>query len=107
MIKVNIQSNKQGYRRITINGHANYDDHGKDLVCAGVSTIIVGTYNTLEKLECLNQGKFIVKEGFADFQIDKPTRENQIILETLITTLVSIELSYKKFIQIKKEAKSR
>jgi uncharacterized protein YsxB (DUF464 family) len=34
MIRVNLTPSK-----IEISGHANYAEHGKDIVCAGVSTI--------------------------------------------------------------------
>jgi uncharacterized protein len=35
-IKVN---GKHGYMNIEIEGHANFDKHGSDIVCAGVSAI--------------------------------------------------------------------
>ena len=38
MIKVNIED-----KLITIKGHANYDDKGKDIVCASVSSIVITT----------------------------------------------------------------
>ncbi|WP_327078082.1 ribosomal-processing cysteine protease Prp [Peribacillus frigoritolerans] len=31
-------------------GHANYDVHGKDIVCAGVSAVTFGTFNSIEAL---------------------------------------------------------
>jgi uncharacterized protein YsxB (DUF464 family) len=31
-------------------GHANYDVHGKDIVCAGVSAVKFGTSNSIEAL---------------------------------------------------------
>ncbi len=103
MIKVKIKMHGQEYKEIKVTGHANSAEYGKDLVCAGVSTTIVGTYNTLEKFNELNHGEFIVQEGFAHFIINQPTRENQLILETMVTTLETIEFSYGKFIHIDKQ----
>ena len=40
MIKVEIENNK-----IEIKGHANYDDYGKDIVCASVSSIVITSIN--------------------------------------------------------------
>ncbi|WRK55922.1 ribosomal-processing cysteine protease Prp [Coprobacillaceae bacterium CR2/5/TPMF4] len=34
---------------LKISGHANSDEYGKDLVCAGVSTASIGTLNMLVK----------------------------------------------------------
>ena len=42
MIKVEIENNK-----IEIKGHANYDDYGKDIVCASVSSIVITTINAI------------------------------------------------------------
>ena len=102
MIKVNLAYHDGALTYIKVSGHANSDEYGKDLVCAGVSTIIVGVYNTLEKLGMLEIGTFKVKEGLAEFTIHKITRESQLILETLVTTLETIEMSYGDFIQIQK-----
>lgn len=102
MIKVKLAYHEDALTYVKISGHANSDEYGKDLVCAGVSTIIVGVYNTLEKLGMLDIGTFKVEEGLAEFIIHKITRESQLILETLVTTLETIEYSYGDFIQIKK-----
>ena len=40
MIKVNIKNNI-----IIITGHAGYDDFGKDIVCASVSSIVITSIN--------------------------------------------------------------
>ena len=42
MIKVEIKNNK-----IEIKGHAYYDDYGKDIVCASVSSIVITTINAI------------------------------------------------------------
>ena len=39
MIKVKAVSKGNYLQKIEIKGHANYDDYGKDIVCAAVSSI--------------------------------------------------------------------
>ena len=46
MIKVNIKQN-----RVIITGHAGYDEYGKDIVCASVSSIVITSVNAALKLE--------------------------------------------------------
>ena len=46
MIKVLIK-NKQ----IVVSGHANYDDFGKDIVCASASSIIITSINACLKFD--------------------------------------------------------
>ena len=42
MIKVVLDNNK-----IEVKGHAGYDDFGKDIVCASVSSIVITTVNDI------------------------------------------------------------
>lgn len=42
MIKVNITDKK-----ITIKGHAGYDEYGRDIVCASASSIAITTINAI------------------------------------------------------------
>ena len=54
MIKVIIEKNDSIISVLEVSGHSNYDEKGKDIVCAGVSAIIVGGLNAL-----LNENKKI------------------------------------------------
>ena len=49
MIKVSIISSGEIVNGLEVKGHANFAEHGKDLVCAGVSCIITGGFNALNK----------------------------------------------------------
>lgn len=42
MIRVNVQE-----RLITISGHANFADYGKDIVCSSVSSIVTTSINAI------------------------------------------------------------
>ena len=46
MIKVKINDKK-----ITVSGHANYDEYGKDIVCSSVSSIITTTVNAIYMID--------------------------------------------------------
>ena len=41
MIKVKVEENNNYISKVTIKGHANYDELGKDIVCAAVSSIVI------------------------------------------------------------------
>ena len=42
---------KQGrYYSFSCSGHAEYDDYGKDIVCAAVSMIVINTANAIDSL---------------------------------------------------------
>ena len=45
MIQVKVEKNHAKYKKITILGHAMYDDYGKDIVCSAASSIVTTTVN--------------------------------------------------------------
>ena len=63
MIKVTVDMSKH---EVTISGHAQYDEKGKDIVCAAVSILFYTLVETLEagqKMLRKNSLKKIIKEG--------------------------------------------
>ncbi len=103
MIKVNILYQAEEISSIDVKGHAYSGEEGKDLVCAGVSTVITGCFNSLD-----DSSKFVLSldKGHAHFEaISKLSEHNKIVLETLVASLKTIEESYPEFIVIKEERK--
>lgn len=100
MIKVDLSYHLEQLIHVEISGHAQSNEYGKDLVCAGVSSIATGIANTLVKHDFLSQGKIVLREGYIDITVDNVTRENQLILETLVISLKGIEDSYGQYIKI-------
>lgn len=113
MIRIEIVRNPsdQSVERFSIKGHANYAEHGQDIVCAGVSTVTVGTVNSIEKLTgIVLQSK--MKDGFLNGTvpvIESPevAAKVQLLLESMIVILESIKESYGQYIQIKQITKKR
>ena len=94
MIKVEIENNK-----IEIKGHANYDDYGKDIVCASVSSIVITTINAIIEFdpesiyyEDLNNRILIAK-----LKDDDITNK---LINNMIELLEELEKSYKDNIKI-------
>ncbi|NEW04504.1 ribosomal-processing cysteine protease Prp [Paenibacillus sp. SYP-B3998] len=89
-----------------VEGHAEYDEPGKDLVCAAVSAVTFGTYNSIETLT----GIIPIHEmelGFMDITIpDIPEADHvkseqvQLIIESMIVMLQTIEQNYGDYITI-------
>ena len=74
---------------------------GHDLVCAGVSAVIMGGLNGLE-----NHENFIidVKDGYVSLIAKSlPSKRDEIVLATITTSLLTIEQSYRKYIKITQE----
>ncbi len=97
MIKVNIKQN-----RVIITGHAGYDEYGKDIVCASVSSIVITSVNAALKLEN-NSLEYIEEKDKLTINILSNKENIKIIIENMIDLLEELSLTYKENIKIIKE----
>ncbi len=106
MIDITVNRNQLGFiESFTMNGHALFDDHGKDLVCAGASAVSFGTINAVHALTGtvphIQQGK----DGFLSCQIPENLPGDiqdkiQLLLEGMVVSLQTIEEQYGEHIKI-------
>lgn len=95
MIKVVIKENL-----ITISGHANYDDYGKDIVCAAVSSTVITTINGILSID---NTSLKVTEG--DTLIIEIIKHNEIVdklIDNMINLLTELQNDYKNNIDIRR-----
>ena len=99
MIKIKITKEGNNYKNIVITGHANYDEYGKDIVCAAVSATVLTTLNGVialddSILEVINkQDKMII-------DINKVDETSQILINNMINCLNELVIEYPKNIKI-------
>jgi len=65
MIKVSVKKENEIIKEIVINGHACYDDYGKDIVCASVSSIVITSINAILRIDkeaiCYDENIFMIR----------------------------------------------
>lgn len=100
MIKVKVVRDDKSNRILSfaVEGHANYAKHGKDIVCAGVSAVSVGTVNAIEMLAGVEL-PVKMKDGWLSSKIPivadaKADEVVQLLLESMIVSLDTIAQSY-------------
>ena len=103
MIKIQINKTNNKYSSLIVSGHSNYDEHGKDIICAGVSAIVTGGLNAL-----INENKkkisYRVNDGYVNVEmLDINDDKLQIIMDVIITQLKTIEENSKKYVKISEE----
>ena len=99
MIKVLIKKEEKKFVSLEVKGHAKSADEGQDLVCAGVSSVLTGGLNSLENPQDFD---IELSEGYCSVVAkNSVSSHDEVVLETIITSLKTIEESYGKFIQIK------
>jgi uncharacterized protein YsxB (DUF464 family) len=103
MIKVDIRCDLNEIKYIEVTGHALYDQSGKDIVCASVSTALIMTINALEKLNVLDDVKYELEEGYFQLEVVGVNHLMKAMLDNLLYSLTDLSNQYPKYIKIKKE----
>jgi uncharacterized protein YsxB (DUF464 family) len=101
MIKVVIVKEKDDIKKVTISGHAMFDDYGKDIVCSAVSSI---TTTTVNNILALNKDglKYNVKEGFVEIT-NIQGDSSKTLINVMLNMFNELEKDYPKNIKISKE----
>ena len=85
--------------KIEIKGHANYDDYGKDIVCASVSSIVITTINAIIEFD----PESIYYEDLNNRILIEKLKDDDItnkLINNMIELLEELEKSYKDNIKI-------
>ena len=97
MIKININNDI-----ITVKGHADYDEFGKDIVCASVSSIIYTTVNGILNIDS-DAIKFYDNNKLLKIEILKmDDRIVKILIDNMINLLQDLENQYPQNLKISK-----
>jgi len=100
MIKVKIEKENAKYKKITILGHALYDDYGKDIVCAAASSIVTTTVNGILSLDKGSLSYMVSKKGIS-IDIKSSDTTTQILINNMVSLLKELEKNYKENIEVK------
>ena len=96
MIKVKVVKNGTNYTKVSVLGHAMYDEYGKDIVCSAVSSIVTTTVNGLMSLDKESISYMVSSKGMSI----KTDRTTQVLIRNMINLLKELESNYKDFIKI-------
>jgi uncharacterized protein YsxB (DUF464 family) len=104
MINVSIYKNAENLiTGFKLSGHADYAEHGSDVVCAAVSALVINTINSIENFTSdqfqLEQDE---KKGNMEFHVTSPMSNNSnLLLSSLALGLQGIAEEYtEKYIKL-------
>lgn len=99
MIKVKINYDGNVIKGFKVFGHANYDEYGKDIVCASVSTVVITSINLALKID---EKSVVVtdKPGLIEASILKQDDVINKIFINMKDMLVELQKDYSKNIKI-------
>ena len=99
MIKVNIYGNND---KIELIGHALFDDYGKDIVCAGVSSVVTTTINAILTFDN-NYIEYLMKDNNFTIIVKNHNEIVDNLINNMLDMLKNIEEDYPNNIKIRKE----
>ena len=100
MISVTIKKENSKYKKISILGHAMYDDYGKDIVCSAASSIVTTTVNGILALNKGSLSYLVSKKGMT-IDIKSTDETTQILINNMICLLKELEGNYPDNIEVK------
>lgn len=100
MIKVKVEKKDSQYQKISILGHAMYDDYGKDIVCSAASSIATTTINGILTLNEDSLKYQVSKEGLIITNISSDDI-TQKLLGNMVSLLKELEQQYPTNIEVK------
>jgi uncharacterized protein YsxB (DUF464 family) len=102
MIKCIVKEDGKLIKEVTISGHAEFAERGKDIVCAGTSMLTYAIANKClkinDKFEILEDSK----KGM-NFKNDGKNGEINLLLETLVEGLEMLQEEYPKNIEVRRK----
>ncbi len=100
MIKVSVLKENRKYKKITILGHAMYDDYGKDIVCSACSSIVITTVNGILALKKGSLDYLVSKKGMT-INVKSDDETTQILVNNMVSLLRELEGNYPNNIEVK------
>lgn len=99
MIKVSVTKKNQQIQKVSIQGHAMYDDFGKDIVCAAVSSCVITTVNGILEID---KDWILARQDSKGvlIQVQNSSDVCQTLLANMISLLEELHDQYPKNLKI-------
>ena len=100
MVQVNFKTKGEHLVSLEVSGHANYAAKGEDLVCAGISAIVIGAFNSFNEM-APDAFDFTVEDNLLRAVSRSSDPRDHELLSVVYYQLKTVEDQYSEFINIK------
>jgi uncharacterized protein YsxB (DUF464 family) len=100
MIRVKVENNNAEIKKITMTGHAMYDDYGKDIVCAAASSIATTTVNGILAINKESLSYEVSDKGLT-IEVIATDNVTQTLINNMVNLLKDLEEQYPENIEVK------
>ncbi len=87
-------------KKISITGHALYEDFGKDIICSSVSSIVIATINGIISID-EDAIKYDLSKKGLEIEILKTDNVTLKLIDNMMELLTKLSKDYPKNIRIK------
>jgi uncharacterized protein YsxB (DUF464 family) len=96
MITITIFQDQKSVTRFRCTGHAGYAEAGSDIICAGVSALVINTINSIEEF---TDARYKIdtdeESGLIDFTLqEKAGHDTSLLLKSMVLGLQGIQTDY-------------
>lgn len=96
MITITIYRNRDRVAGFRCAGHSGYAESGNDIVCAGVSALVI---NTINSIEAFTSAAFHLdteaESGLIDFRFDQESEhDSELLIRSMVLGLQGIQSDY-------------
>ena len=98
MIDVTLLIKKEKRLGFAIKGHANFDQHGYDIVCAAVSILSYTAVNTLDYYEI--DFDFFDDDNEMKVSLENPNEKSEIILNDFEIGIKTLLTNYNEYVNL-------
>ncbi len=84
---------------ITVSGHANYAEAGKDIVCAGVTALVQGLIRSMESLT-RDQIQYDITPGRADIHYGDLSEAGMLLVDSFFIGVCQIADEFPEHVRI-------
>lgn len=84
---------------ITVSGHANYAEAGKDIVCAGVTALVQGLIRSIESLTS-DQIQYDISPGRVDIQFKNLSEDGKLLVDSFFFGICGIAQDFPEHVKI-------
>lgn len=101
MIKIKIEkTDKFQVSQIIVEGHADIKKNKQNPVCSAISSVVLGTVNTVNTIELNKWIEIVQKDGYIKFKLKKSNEKLNFLLLNLAIQLQTIALYYDKDVKL-------
>ena len=105
MTRIVFREGLEGFEGFKVTGHSGYAEEGSDIVCAGISALVITTENALCQLVKLSPAERGGEDGFLEVMLpekmtDSQMHDAQLLLSALHIGLENIAQAYPDYVRL-------